>query len=334
MLCLLISQEKRCEKMNGSNFSKVDVDDFQLWMRIMMQSEKARTPCHWISYDGVQSGRKWLFRGQSDADWYLSSSLERAVDYQSRLWEKGEIEKIEKGCIDEFQRLANCILPGRNLIPFDWVALLQHSGGPTRLIDFSYSACVALYFATSEISYKDDDKKKGESDFAVWAISLDNPSNANGRSGVRGVGAECPCACEFGIYKNTAEELFGDKGFGTERSRIYLGFPKFGNARSNAQSGVFLFQSDFEKSFMEYLTECLGPQEPIKLSEVCPENIFENECSTSLSKVIKFTFPHKFRQEATLALRSMNILPHTLFPDLDGIAQTVARSVSELSAHS
>ena len=44
----------------------------------------------------------------------------------------------------------------------DWLALIQHYGGPTRLLDFTYSLYVSAFFAI-ETATKDS---------AIWAINL------------------------------------------------------------------------------------------------------------------------------------------------------------------
>ena len=47
--------------------------------------------------------------------------------------------------------------------PLDILSLMQHSGGPTRLLDFSFSPIVAAHFAL--------EKQQGES--KIWVVSLD-----------------------------------------------------------------------------------------------------------------------------------------------------------------
>ena len=47
---------------------------------------------------------------------------------------------------------------------FQWLALMQHHGAPTRLLDFTWSPYVAAFFAL----------ERATSDAAVWAL---NPAN-------------------------------------------------------------------------------------------------------------------------------------------------------------
>ena len=73
----------------------------------------------------------FLFRGQQQ-DWDLLPKL-------SRLRLKGQIIKIEKIILEEFRRTS---LPLSDITPkddWDLVALAQHHGLPTRLLDWSYS---------------------------------------------------------------------------------------------------------------------------------------------------------------------------------------------------
>jgi hypothetical protein len=46
--------------------------------------------------------------------------------------------------------------------------LIQHHGGPTRLLDFTHSFYVAAFFAL----------ERATEDVAVWAVNLDRLENA------------------------------------------------------------------------------------------------------------------------------------------------------------
>ncbi|MCZ6626187.1 MAG: FRG domain-containing protein [Deltaproteobacteria bacterium] len=91
----------------------------------------------------------FIYRGQADADWPLYPSLARkAID--ARLSAQQTIE-LERAALKEFQELAHHYLPP-SAIPVEgdlgaWWILMQHYGVPTRVLDWTESLFVALYFA-------------------------------------------------------------------------------------------------------------------------------------------------------------------------------------------
>jgi len=85
------------------------------------------------------------FRGQSDESWDLLPKLYR---------EKG-LEKYERELLRDFKLYSHPYL--NNKIPdndFEWLFLMQHYGIPTRLLDWTESSLIALFF--SLINYKSD----------------------------------------------------------------------------------------------------------------------------------------------------------------------------------
>src|SRR5690242_4737594 len=103
-------------------------------------------------------GDTWSFRGHANANWRLEATLERATTQlvaaivgttfhlsQQRL-RPGD---HEKETLLEFQRGAHQHIqatPADDEL-MDWLALMQHHGAPTRLLDWTRSPYVALYFA-------------------------------------------------------------------------------------------------------------------------------------------------------------------------------------------
>ena len=97
----------------------------------------------------------YVFRGQSNADYGLDSSLQRYVGDSGR-WD------IEAHLLRGFARYARKEMQHRDIrIGTEFVALAQHYGLPTRTIDWSYSPYVAAYFAT---------RGRPDVDGVIWAV--------------------------------------------------------------------------------------------------------------------------------------------------------------------
>ncbi len=89
----------------------------------------------------------YFYRGLADASWNLESSLMRLG---------GDYHKVEGALLRNFVKYAELgALPSDNF----WVqlAIAQHHGLPTRLIDWTVSPQVALHFATAELEHYDKD---------------------------------------------------------------------------------------------------------------------------------------------------------------------------------
>ncbi|MCH8854198.1 MAG: FRG domain-containing protein, partial [Planctomycetes bacterium] len=105
-------------------------------------------------------GQSFYFRGQLDASWPLSTSIEREYDDVMRLREESRI-------LDEFKRRAHVHLdtvPDAN-DPLEWLAILQHHGAPTRLLDFTKNVYIAAFFA---VAYRREER---QTDAALWAVN-------------------------------------------------------------------------------------------------------------------------------------------------------------------
>jgi hypothetical protein len=88
----------------------------------------------------------WYFRGQADASWRLIPSLFRQP------WPPDE-KLFEQTILDVLKRAlgARSSIPDRYIGDDDYLlALAQHYGAPTRLLDWTRSPLVAAYFAASE----------------------------------------------------------------------------------------------------------------------------------------------------------------------------------------
>ena len=99
---------------------------------------------------------EWVFRGQSNKEWPLRPSVGRGDSYTLH-W--------ERLLLDQFRRLAERYVTSAGLTEWDWLALAQHHGLPTRLLDWTSNSLVACFFACAKAQSRD-----GEVDGQVIAI--------------------------------------------------------------------------------------------------------------------------------------------------------------------
>jgi hypothetical protein len=158
----------------------------------------------------------WAFRGERDERWPLYSSLSRYFQHfhvDRRAWpeQEGRILRI-------FKRKAHQFLdkPPDPDDDFQWLALMQHHGAPTRLIDFTWSPYVAAFFAL----------ERTQADGVVWAM---NPSKVDSGRAPKPMRMDPRLRGNFRRYF-----LKGNHRF------IWLGEPHTMNSRLIAQSGTFV----------------------------------------------------------------------------------------------
>jgi hypothetical protein len=85
-----------------------------------------------------------VFRGLARADYSNITSLARLG---------GDYSSLERHLLRNFRKYAYQRAPGPTA--WDWLALGQHHGLPTRLLDWSFSPLVALHFATASWALDD-----------------------------------------------------------------------------------------------------------------------------------------------------------------------------------
>lgn len=108
-----------------------------------------------------------LFRGQSDAQWHLETTLERYLDSELTLENYYRIIYAAKSRVETFTEknwdiptppkydkwLATYDLQGfGEFIAYEYMAYLRHHGFPSPLLDWTASPYVAAYFAFREIT--------------------------------------------------------------------------------------------------------------------------------------------------------------------------------------
>jgi hypothetical protein len=100
----------------------------------------------------------YAFRGMGLSDHALTSSL-------VRLARGADVRRLEMALLRNFRKYAVSDGGVRADSIWDWLALGQHRGLPTRLLDWTYSPLVALHFATERLEDMDRDG-------VVWCVNF------------------------------------------------------------------------------------------------------------------------------------------------------------------
>ena len=180
----------------------------------------------------------WAFRGQCDERWHLESALSRyfrsfSIDPAAWLEQENRIVRI-------FKRKAHQFLsqPPDLEDDFQWMALMQHHGAPTRLLDFTWSPYVAAFFALVQ----------SVGDAAVWAL---NPARISPRGDPR-TGARMDPRKRGNLNRYF---LKGKSPF------IWVGEPHTMNQRLIAQSGTFALPSIVDRPMEDILQGYRDPND-------------------------------------------------------------------------
>jgi hypothetical protein len=173
----------------------------------------------------------WAFRGERDERWPLYSSLSRylrnaKVDPLAWPEQEGRILRI-------FKRKAHQFLdkPPDPTDDFQWLALMQHHGAPTRLLDFTWSPYVAAFFAL----------ERTLADGVVWAM---NPAAIDSSR------ADKPVRMDPRVQGNFNRYFLKGKNH-----LIWMGEPHTMNRRLIAQSGTFAVPGVLDVPIEEILSD-------------------------------------------------------------------------------
>ena len=112
-------------------YKEIEVDDIGKWLDLIRTQESA----------------SWIFRGHGDATWHLKSYLERRC---GSIGDDKTVHEIENDSIKSFIREAYAFPAYQRLNGVNILAMMQHYGSATRLLDFTYSPLVALFFARDQ----------------------------------------------------------------------------------------------------------------------------------------------------------------------------------------
>lgn len=233
----------------------------------------------------------FVFRGQSDAAWGLQSTLERTLGAK---WNAKNARKFEDYSLDSFKSKYH-IYSGTEHIPkskLSWLSVMQHYGVPTRLIDFTTSPYIALYFALETYN------PLLKNDLSVYCLDYSSIMERsieyiNSKDKLFNESRFTMQGRQDSIFEDTVDRYSYDIAWITEPIEL--------NARIDRQAGTFLISGNLEKT----------------IDSVITSTIYE---SCNLRKII---IPSSLYEGVYVALRKMSINSKSIYGDLSGLAKSI-----------
>jgi hypothetical protein len=202
---------------------ETEIDSFDKLVKVINKiSDKSR-----------KKNTRFAWRGLSDASWALHSSLYRRLALtKGKNLDEAELYKEEHRILVNLHQwgLHSPIREGR-LSVMNQLAMLQHYGAPTRLIDITFNAWIGCWFAVEE-KWHNGEKVFEDKDARLFAIDVtDRLINENG---------------DYRCWEDDLHTPWGDSSSSkielkNWRSSVFAWKPPSLDARIAAQNGAFIF---------------------------------------------------------------------------------------------
>ena len=333
------------KKENATRKRSVHIDDTDLESDFESIEDAdrfaAQCPCvsvnTWEKFFAIAvrvSSGNWVFRGHESSAWRLQSSLEREHDKYRKYNEtcnsvsahaKGssiqlidrfdfdahdlsmdETPESERFAITRFRELMRKATLG--LSDIECLATMQHYGAKTRLLDFSTSILVALFFA-----FENRITQKRRS---IYAVNIEMINN--GLCGL--VESNMPIVQSEHTLRLLANKNIRGEPIGLSEGILPV-WAIGNNPRLVAQSGMFLLpltHEGFEPNLRKSLGLKSGWENGIQVS--CKKFL---EQYSSRMKIFKINFNVNMERTAWQILDICNVSSCQMFPDIVGIAKGV-----------
>jgi len=233
----------------------------------------------------------YIYRGHSDSEWKLESTLERVLGQK---WSAENARKFEDYSYNAFKSKYHIYNSSEHapISKLSWLSVMQHYGVPTRLLDFTESPYVALYFVLETYNPL---LKKNFSIFAIdYTAVMDNSIDFIKKKDT-----------QFSETRNSIQ-FQKDKIFDEVVDRfsydiLWVTEPTEFNARMDRQSGTFLISGNREKT----------------IDSLIHSGLYD-KCN-----MLKFIIPYNLYENVYALLRKMSVNSKSIYGDLSGLAKAV-----------
>ena len=224
----------------------------------------------------------YVYRGTWNKSYDLSTSITRIGP---------QYEKLEMHILRNFRKYAHSMASQNDMI-WNWLALAQHHGLPTRMLDWTYSPYVALHFATQDLSKYDEDA-------AVWCVNYVKSTQYLPNALKKAIDVEGSNVFTPEVLAPVCPTFKALSSFHKDDYVLFLEPPSL-DARIMQQYALFSMMSDVKAELSQWLQQH-------------PELYF------------RVIIPAKLKWEVRDKLDQANITERVLFPGLAGLSQWLKR---------
>jgi hypothetical protein len=286
----------------------------------------------------VRGATSRVWRGQRMYDWSLTTSLSRKLKTADPGHSQNWID-LENSAIgffmDRVGGFADNTPDEHDLLAC--LSLMQHYGAPTRLIDWSLSPFVAIYFAYEQPS--DDDAALYALDFYLARrinvqVLFPKPWDYLGVQGITTADADGEATTQYptrSLYRRERENDILRWAIQVRSKCPLPTIPLQQDTRMAAQQTILTLMGDLDIDVNEWLDKSgwdfpkAMPGGPVARTD---SSIWRLGHPAQLLNKIRL--PQKWRRQALQSLELMGITASSMFPGLDGIGRATAGHLTAL----
>ena len=229
----------------------------------------------------------FLYRGMPNSEYKMATSLSRCC--------KGLQKTLEPAILNNFAKYA--VREDPTVTESVWYQMItgQHNGLPTRLLDWTHSALVALHFAMTEDNLEEMDAH----DCVVWRIDMNEQIDHLPEKYRLAIGREQSTLFSVEMLTKITDSLYQyDEDMG-DRSMVIIEPP-----------------STNDRIIMQYSFFAVIP---MSMTDI---EAFLNDHT---KHTVKYVIDRQLRWRVRDMLDSLNISERLLYPGLEGLSKWIAR---------